>query len=99
MKSILAGLAVLLVIAAAVVVVRPPPLTAPQATAAFLARMDADGSGSVSASEYARVSDNIVDFAVFDTDSSGALEAWEVEQMLLRISPDTPQPTLLPRVR
>jgi len=99
MRSFLAGLAVLLVIAAAVVVVRPPPLTAPQATAAFLARMDTDGSGSVSAAEYERVSDNIVEFAVFDTDSSGALEAWEVEQMLLRISPDTPQPTLLPRVR
>ena len=99
MRMLLAGLAVFLTLAAVAVVLRPPPLTAPKATATFLARMDVDGSGSVSAAEYERVSDNIVEFAVFDTDGSGALEAWEVEQLLLRISPDTPQPTLLPRVR
>lgn len=99
MKRIYAGLAVVLTLTAAAVVARPPPLTVPQTTAAFLARMDTDGSGSISPAEYAQVSDNIVEFGILDTDHSGALEAWEVEQMLLRISPDTPQPTLLPRVR
>ena len=78
---------------------QPPQLLAPQTSAAFLARMDTDGSGDVSEAEYARVSDGIVGFATFDTDGSGALEVWEVEQLLFRISPDVPQPALLPRVQ
>ena len=99
MRPLLALVAAGLTTAAAVLVLRPPPLVAPQTSAAFLDRMDTDDSGSVSAAEYARVSDGLVEFAVLDSDGSGALELWEVEQLLLRISPDTPQPTLLPRVR
>ncbi|MFT5682609.1 MAG: hypothetical protein ACI8RZ_003531 [Myxococcota bacterium] len=99
MRAILVLLAAAVTVLAIALILRPPPLEAPQATAAFLARMDADGSGSVSEAEHQRMSDNIVSFTIFDTDGSGELETWEVEQMLLRVSPDTPQPALLPRVR
>jgi hypothetical protein len=98
MRWVIVLLAALITAAAVVNVLRPPALVAPQAAAALLARMDADGSGTVSPEEYRRCSDGIVDFSIYDIDGSGALTDWEVEQILFRISPDTPQPNLLPRV-
>ncbi len=99
MRWLLLTLAVLISAAAVGNVLRTPSPQSPEVADAFLARMDHDGSGSVSPEEYRQVSDGIVEFAIFDLDGSGALTAWEVEQMLARISPDTPQPALLPRVR
>ena len=98
MKPVIILVVLLLTAAALVIALRPPTPLAPATTLAFLSQMDTDGSGTVSPEEYRRISDQVVDFSIFDADDSGALDTWEVEQMLFRISPDVPQPALLPRV-
>ena len=99
MKPVLMMTAGLLSVAALVLIFSPTAADNPVTAQAFLARFDADGNGTVSEAEYQHTSDGLVAFDIFDLDDNSVLTDWEVEQMLLRISPDTPQPALLPRVR
>lgn len=65
----------------------------------LLALVDEDGDGRVSAAEYERVTDGELPLKVADADGSGWLEGWEVEAMLLHLSPLRPSMSRVPRAR
>lgn len=65
----------------------PLVLKYPQITQDILSRVDGDGDGSVSPTEYALVGMEDVPFATFDRDGDGKMSAAEVEVSFLKESP------------
>lgn len=99
MRWALAAASALLAAGAIGWTLRTPAPADPALTAAFMAPLDVDGDGSISLLEYARADDGRLPMSILDLDGSGALEPWEVEQAMLRLSPSIPQQNLLPMVR
>ena len=99
MRWFAAGLSALLTAGAIAWVLRTPAPANPELTAAFMAPLDVDGNGELSLLEYARVDEGRLPMSLLDLDGSGALEPWEIEQAMLRLSPSIPQQNLLPMVR
>jgi len=54
---------------------------------AFVDALDGDGDGVISKAEYTAVSDRKLPFSMVDIDSDGVLRAWELEVLLVSLSP------------
>ena len=65
----------------------PPPAQHPEVAAAFLDALDADRDGAISASEYTSAADQTLPFSLADIDNDGTLRAWELEVVLVSLSP------------
>ena len=77
---------------AVVRVVGEPRPQHPEAAAALLGHMDADGDGRVSQNEYEAVGDGLLDFGLLDLDRDGGLALWEVDVLVRRVNPTILRP-------
>ena len=84
---VLLGIALGTTAGAIALLLTPPPAQHPEVAAAFLDVLDADRDGEVSASEYTAAADQTLPFALADIDNDGTLRAWELEVILVSLSP------------
>ncbi|MFT5684147.1 MAG: hypothetical protein ACI8RZ_005088 [Myxococcota bacterium] len=83
----LLGIAIGTTAAALRVLWLPPPPKHPEVAASFLAVLDGDRDGVVSEAEYVAAADQTLPFPLADIDGDGVLRAWELEVVLVSLSP------------
>ncbi|MDG1482279.1 MAG: hypothetical protein P8R54_22000 [Myxococcota bacterium] len=84
---VLLGIALATTTGAIALLLTPPPAQHPEVAAAFLDVLDADRDGGISAAEYTAAADQTLPFSLADIDRDGMLHAWELEVILVSLSP------------
>lgn len=65
----------------------PAPPQHGEVATAFLDALDDNHDGAISEAEYQAVADDTLPFSVVDIDADGVVRAWELEVVLVSLSP------------
>ncbi len=77
----------------------PPSVSYPILVKDFQSKMDFNGDGGVDEAEFQRVAPGTFAFETIDLNKNGLVDDFEVERLIVNISPQMPSKNRLPRVQ